>query len=225
MGSSSRAGRGAKALGAGLGLCSAAAFLFGCAADVSGDPAVARTRTSDEADGVVIRGQAVRLPSTVSMGESTFETSVGSYALGDQTDAQGRGYRYVVAWTSDVATITPSETGWFMTPARPQTVAVSLAGYVDAELTETFVKRSDAATWDPVDDYQSYGVTAGVSEGCLLVDVGSYVTIYPGMPVNTVYASDGRPITVATLIGPQTLLTDASVAFAYLIKMKSWSGE
>jgi len=46
------------------------------------------------------------------------------------------------------------------------------------------------------------------------------VVTYPGTQVDARFAEGGRSVTIPTFIGPQTLLTDATVTFAYLIEQK-----
>ncbi|HEX3851774.1 MAG TPA: hypothetical protein VHW01_12455 [Polyangiaceae bacterium] len=41
--------------------------------------------------------------------------------------------------------------------------------------------------------------------------------------VDPKYAESGHFVTIPTFIGPQTLLTDATVTFAYLLEQKTWS--
>jgi hypothetical protein len=44
-----------------------------------------------------------------------------------------------------------------------------------------------------------------------------------GTMVDPKYAESGHFVTIPTFIGPQTLLTDATVTFAYLLEQKTWS--
>jgi hypothetical protein len=150
----------------------------------------------------------------------TFETSTGSYELGTQTDSTGHVFRYQVVTTTGQSFITPYSTGWYLTKASP-TSAVVPVELSSAELVGTFVKRAGSSIYDPVFSYDGYAITTRTVAGELLIHASPDTFTYPGTKVDAHYAENGRFVTIPTFIGPQTLLTDATVTFAYLIEQQS----
>jgi hypothetical protein len=155
-------------------------------------------------------------------GATTFQTSTATYLLGAQLDSSGRTFSYQVETTTGSTSITPYSTGWILSKASPgdDSVAVQLEA---AELVGTFVKRAGATIYDPASAYDSYAITATLSPSWLDIAVEPDSAVYPGTMADPKYAEDGHFVTIPTLIGPQTLLTDATLTFAYLIKQKTWS--
>ena len=156
-------------------------------------------------------------------GPATFQTSSGSYVLGLQKDASGRTFSYQVETTTDRSYITPYSTGWFTTKASPAADSVPVQ-FVEAELVGTFVKKAGSTSYDPVTAYDTYTISPMLNGAWLDIAVDPDTAVYPGVFVDSRYAEGGHTITLQTFIGPQTLLTDATVTFAYLIKQKTWAG-
>ena len=156
-------------------------------------------------------------------GAATFQTSGGTYLLGPQQDASGRTFSYQVETTTDRTYVTPYSTGWFLTKASPADASIAVQ-YVEAELVGTFVKKAGSTSYDPVASYDTYSIAPTLDGAWLDIAVDPDTAIYPGVMVDSRYAEGGHPITLQTFIGPQTLLTDATVTFAYLIKQKTWIG-
>lgn len=152
-------------------------------------------------------------------GAGTFQTSSGSYSLSPQLDASGHTFRYQIEVTTGQTYVTPFQTGWVMTQASPQDASISVA-YTEAELIGTFVKKAGSNVYDPVAAYDTYSITPTSSPAWLDIAVVPDTAIYPGQPIDAAYAEGGHPVTINTIIGPQTLQTDATVTFAYLIKQK-----
>ena len=153
----------------------------------------------------------------------TFKTSTGNYLLGDQKDASGRTFSYQIEPSVGTTYVTPFSTGWILTKASPASVQVE--ANVEAELVGTFVKKAGSDVYDPAALYDSNFTVTGTSLQYLLdIDVDPDTAVYPGTMVDTHYAEGGRFVTLQTFIGPQTLLTDAKVTFAHLVKQKTWSG-
>lgn len=157
-------------------------------------------------------------------GAPTFQTSVGNFVLGPQKDAQGRTFSYQIENTTGTTTITPYSTGWYLTKASPATIEVSPT-YVQADLVGTYVRRAGSLVHDPVGSYDTYTIDAVHGPDYLDIIVTPDTAQYPGQRVDQTYAAGGRFITVPTFIGPQSLYTDATVSFVYLIKQKTWTGE
>ena len=155
-------------------------------------------------------------------GAATFQTSSGTYLLGSQKDASGRTFSYQVETNTDRTYVTPYSTGWFLTKASPADDSVPVQ-YVEAELVGTFVKKAGSVIYDSVTAYDTYGIAPTQDGAWLDIAVEPDTAIYPGIFVDTRYAEGGHDITLQTFIGPQTLLTDATVTFAYLIKQKTWA--
>ena len=156
-------------------------------------------------------------------GATTFQTSSGTYVLGTQKDTSGRTFSYQVETTTDRTFVTPYSTGWFLTKASPADDSVPVQ-FVEAELIGTFVKKAGSAIYDPVTAYDTYDIAPTQNGVWLDIAVDADTAAYPGVFVDSRYAEGGRSITLQTFIGPQTLLTDATVTFAYLIKQKTWAG-
>ncbi len=155
-------------------------------------------------------------------GPATFQTSSGSYVLGPQQDASGRTFSYQIETTTDRTYVTPYSTGWFTTKASPADDSVPVQ-YVEAELVGTFVKKAGSVIYDPVSAYDTYTIAPTQNGEWLDIAVDPDTAVYPGVFVDSRYAEGGHTITLQTFIGPQTLLTDATVTFAYLIKQKTWA--
>ena len=155
---------------------------------------------------------------------STFKTTAGDYLLGPQTDALGRTFSYQLEPSIGATFVTPYSTGWFLTFASPASVQVETD--VQAELVGTFVKQAGTEIYAPASSYDaSYPITGTQYTHLLDIAVDPDAATYPGLRVDPRYAEGGRSITLDTLIGPQTLTTDAKVTFAHLVKQKSWSDE
>ena len=153
---------------------------------------------------------------------ATFRTSTATYLLGEQRDSSGRSFNYGVQTTTGSTYITPYSTGWILTKASPGDASVAVQ-LLDAELVGTFVKKAGSAIYDPVSAYDSYAITTTMSASWLDIAVSPDTAVYPGTAADPTYAEGGHLVTIPTFTGPQTLLTDASVTFAYLIEQKSWS--
>lgn len=173
--------------------------------------------------GVFTPGPTANTWASLTYGAATFQTSSGNYFLGAQQDASGRTFSYQIEVTTGQTFVTPFSTGWVMTKASPRDASISVT-HAEAELAGTFVKKAGSNVYDPVSAYDTYSITPSSSPAWLDIAVVPDTSVYPGQPVNTAYAEGGHPITINTIIGPQTLLTDATVTFAYLVKQKTWSG-
>jgi hypothetical protein len=142
--------------------------------------------------------------------------------LGTQKDSGGRSFSYQVETTTGRTYITPFSTGWILSKASPSDDSVAVQ-FTSAELVGTFVKKAGSTIYDPVSAYDSYAITATLSPSWLDIAVEPDNAVYPGTMADPKYAEGGHFVTIPTFIGPQTLLTDATVTFAYLIKQKTWS--
>ena len=154
----------------------------------------------------------------------TFQTSAGTFVLGPQQDSLGRTFSYQVVTSTGTTGVTPYSTGWYLTKASPTNAEVS-ANYAQIDLVGTYVKRASSAVHDPVTAYDTYTIDAVHGPNYLGIFVTPDTQQYPGQRVDQTYATGGRFITIPTFIGPQSLYTDATVTFAYLIKQKTWTGE
>jgi hypothetical protein len=157
-------------------------------------------------------------------GASVFKTSTGDYLLGNQKDASGRSFSYQIATSSGGTQITPFGTGWFTTRASPTGTEVEVLS-AEADLIGAFVKRAGSNLYDPVASYDTYTINALRDPHWLDITVEPDTAVYPGERINQTYAEGGRFVTIQTLIGPQSVYTDATVSFAFLIQQKTWIGE
>ena len=175
--------------------------------------------------GVFTPGPASSVWATLTYGPApTFVTSTGTFVLGPQLDSLGRTFNYEVKTMTGSTFVTPYSTGWFLTKASPVSVDISPTS-VQADLVGTFVKRAGSNVHDPVTAYDTYTIATSHSVGYVSIDVTPDTAQYPGQRIDQTFAEGGRFITIPTFIGPQSVYTDATVTFAYLIKQKTWSGE
>ena len=157
-------------------------------------------------------------------GASLFRTSVGDFLLADQKDAIGRSFSYQIETSTGPTQITPFGTGWFVTRASPSSAEVEVSS-IEANLIGTFVKRAGSDVYDPVAKYDSYAISDLHEPRWLDITVDPDISAYPGEHIDRTYAEGGHFVTVPSLIGPQSVYTDATVSFAFLIKQQTWSGE
>ena len=157
-------------------------------------------------------------------GAPVFQTSEGNYSLADQKDQTGRTFSYQIATSVGHTFVTPFSTGWFATRASPSGTSVEVKS-VEADLIGTFVKRVGSDVYDPVERYDTYNIGSLHEPHFLDITVDADSAVYPGERIDQTYAEGGHFVTIPTLIGPQSVYTDAAVNFAFLIKQKTWSGE
>ncbi len=154
----------------------------------------------------------------------TFHTTLGDFLLANQVDGSGRNFSYQIALSSGSTAITPYGSGWFVTRASPTGTEVEVQS-AEAALIGTFVKRAGSDLYDPVTKYDSYTISSFQSPHWLDITVDPDTAVYPGERSDQTYAEGGHYVTVQTVIGPQSVYTDATVHFAFLIKQKTWLGE
>jgi hypothetical protein len=149
----------------------------------------------------------------------TFETSEGSITLGEQFDANGNLVSLDVGYDSDLSYVVPISFGWGLYRAEIPDFSTPLL-LDTATVAQVYVQRCADGVWVPVEEtpYAPIYVSESVAAGELSYSPLSPTGPFPGTPVNSTYACGGESITVSTPIGPQTLTTNATVNFAYLVQ-------
>jgi hypothetical protein len=145
---------------------------------------------------------------------SSFDTLAGSFCL-DATPAK----QISVYGATGSEFIRQQSVGWELHPALLPSLATP-ALRSKAELLGVFVKVCATGKWQPIEEtpYAPISDSEKVDAGVYSYTPQNLNTTFPGTAVRSTYACGGRFVTIPTLVGPQTLLTDATVEFAYLVE-------
>ena len=145
---------------------------------------------------------------------SSFDTTVGSFCL-DGTPAE----QVSVYSATGSEFIRQQSVGWELHPALLPALSTP-ALRAKAELLGVFVKVCATGKWQPIEEtpYAPLSDSEKVEAGVYTYTPQNLMTTFPGTTVRSTYACGGRYVTIPTLVGPQTLLTDATVEFAYVVE-------
>jgi hypothetical protein len=145
---------------------------------------------------------------------SSFETTAGAFCLDAKAASQTQVYT-----ASAKEWITPQSRGWALNPALLGELKTN-ALLDDAELLGVFVKVCATGKWVPIEEtpYRPLSASEAIVGLDYVYTPQNLNTTFPGTKVRDTYACGGRFVTIPTLIGNQTLLTDASVEFAYVVE-------
>ncbi|MGL1936839.1 MAG: hypothetical protein OCD01_17560 [Fibrobacterales bacterium] len=134
------------------------------------------------------------------------------------------GHEYQIAFSKSSEFVMPAGHGWALYKATPQSITVPLI-HTTASMKDIYVKKcavtEGEAEWVP---YAEAGYASYNSYEYVYPEVGTYYwynpytyNYWPGTRLNSTYACNAYPIHVYTYIGWQTLLTNGTVTFAYVI--------
>jgi hypothetical protein len=147
-----------------------------------------------------------------------FVTDDATYVLGRQRTAGGKAVDIQVYYASKSSYIEPVSVGWQLERADPSPFSTPLLGS-SATVLGIYVHRCDGSGWANIAStpFAVYFPTETSSNGEL-----TYSAVFngelPGERVDPTWECGGEDITISTLIGPQTLRTNTSVEFAYVVE-------
>jgi hypothetical protein len=155
-------------------------------------------------------------------GTNTFVANDASYQLGPYTRASGGANDIEVFDTFVHSQIRPVSVGWELVRADPSPFVAPLISNA-AGIEAVYVRACDGSGWVRID-----GTPFAVAAPTEYVDVGAGTYTWsgafnaelPGTRVDPRYECGGYDIVVPTLIGPQTLRTDTTTEFAYVLANK-----
>lgn len=148
----------------------------------------------------------------------TFSTSEGDFELGEQINSSGVTTNLHVGFASSSSFVIPSSVGWYLTRAAVPAYEEEVL-FASAELVNVYVRRCSDDLWVPIDQtpYSPLRESVSTSGGVFFYNPHSSSSPLPGIAESDVYACGGSTRVIPTLIGDETLRTDAGVTFAYLV--------
>lgn len=148
----------------------------------------------------------------------TFSTSEGDFELGEQINSSGVTTNLHVGFASSTSFVTPASVGWYLSRAAVPAYEEEVL-FASAELVNVYVRRCSDDLWVPIDQtpYSPLRESVSTSGGVFFYNPHSSSSPLPGIKVSDDYACGGSTRVIPTLIGDETLRTDAEVTFAYLV--------
>jgi hypothetical protein len=114
--------------------------------------------------------------------------------------------------------IQPVSVGWQLVRANPSPFSTPLLGS-SAKMLGVYVRHCDGTGWVRIDGtpFTVYSPTEHTDAG-IFTWSGYYNGELPGTRIDPRFECGGNDITISTLVGPQTLRTNTTVDFAYVVE-------
>jgi hypothetical protein len=150
-------------------------------------------------------------------GAPTFVVADHTYSLGPQLDAAGAALDVEVSFATKSSVIQPVSVGWQLLRANPSPFTTPLL-LRHADVLGVYVKPCDGGPWVALAGTPFVGSTPTETEANGALTWSFFFNgSLPGTRIDPRFECGGHDITISTLIGPQTLRTDTTTEFAYVV--------